>query len=466
LAACAVGKSHVTILIPTARECASNGRRGDDIVSLLDKSAAEFVPDARARILDTAVENWRMKQNALVAGVGMTRFGKHLNRSLCSLAHEAILAALADAGVSPADIQAAWSGNAGAALVTGQVCIAGQAILRGLGIGGIPVINVENACATASTAFQQACSMVTFGAYDVVLAFGVEKLYHADKLRSFAVFSGCVDVENPEAVTNFLVGDLSSVDIDNKPARQRSLFMDVYARLARDYMAIGGATANDFAAVSAKNSVHGSLNPAAQYRSVVSQQEVLASESIAPPLTLLMCSPLGDGASAAVIMSPGAAARIGARKPIRVLSSLIVSGQDRAPHAPSIARIAALRAYEQAAISPQELDCIELHDATSPAEMITYEDLGICAMGEGPALVADGATSLGGRLPVNTSGGLVRKGHPIGATGLAQVYELVTQLRGEAGARQVDGARLALAENGGGFLGADAAAMAMTVLAL
>lgn len=405
-----------------------------------------------------------MKQNAVVAGVGMTRFGKHLDRGLADLAHEAIRAALDDAGIAIGDVQAVWAGTAGASVITGQVCIAGQAIVRSLGLGDVPVVNVENACATSSTAFQQACSFVTAGIHDVVLAFGVEKLYHHDRARTFSVFAGCVDVEKPRDVDAFLTGDLDPTALDARPSRKRSVFMDIYSRWARDYMAQSGATAQDFAAISAKNSVHGRLNPKAQFHNVVTIEEVLGSEMIAPPLTMLMCSPLGDGASAAVIMSPAAAARYGIRRPVKVLSSLLTSGQDLSPGVPSIAQIGAKRAYEQAGVGPEEIDIVELHDASSPAEMIYYESLGLCAVGDGPKMIAEGTTSLGGRVPVNTSGGLVRKGHPIGATGISQIYELVLQLRGDAGARQVNGARIALAENGGGFIGGDAAALTMTVL--
>ncbi|MEO5598830.1 MAG: thiolase family protein [Novosphingobium sp.] len=406
-----------------------------------------------------------MKQKAIIAGVGTTPFGKYLDRGLSELAQCAIREALADAGLSADRIQAAWAGNAGAAIITGQVCVAGQATLRNMGIGRIPVVNVENACATASTAFQQACTMVTLGVYDVVLAYGVEKLYHPDKERAMGVYAGCVDVEHPETLQRYLTGDLTADQMAAAPRDRRSLFMDIYARMARDYMAASGATARDFARVSAKNSRHGSLNPNAQFRAILSEDEVLAARLISDPLTLPMCSPIGDGAAAAVIVSPKVAAELGIAQPVRVLSALVASGFDIEPGGPGVTETISKQAFEEAGISPADINCVELHDATSPAELIYYEALGLCAKGDGPALLASGATEIGGRIPVNTSGGLVRKGHPIGATGLAQIHELVQQLRGRAGARQVDGAKLAVAENGGGFIGADAAAIAMTVLA-
>ena len=402
-----------------------------------------------------------MRQTAVIAGVGPTHFGKHFERSLSSLAHEAIRAALQDAGIGIERIQAVWAGTAAAPITTGQVCIAGQAILRGLGLGRVPVVNVENACATASTAFQQAASMVTLGAYDIVLAFGVDKLYHPDKQRVFSVFHGCADVEHPEALEAFVLHDGARPE---GAGQTRSVFMDVYARMAREYMAASGARAADFAAVSAKNSFHGSLNPNAQFQKVVTPQEVLEATPIVSPLTLLMCSPIADGASAAVLVSAKAARELGISAPIRVRASFLASGYDYREGEEALVPWAARQVYEFAGIDPGELSCIELHDASSPAELIYCEALGLCEPGEAVRMLAAGDTRLGGRIPVNTSGGLVRKGHPIGATGLAQIHELTLQLRGQAGKRQVDGARLALAENGGGFLGTDSAALALTVL--
>ncbi|MDR3449761.1 MAG: thiolase family protein [Alphaproteobacteria bacterium] len=402
-----------------------------------------------------------MKQNAYIAGVGITRFGKHLDRSLSSLAHEAIEAALKDAAIDRSAIEAAWAGTAAAPVITGQVCIAGQAILRGVGIGRIPVVNVENACATSSTALQQGATMITLGAYDVVLAFGVEKLYHPDKQRIFSVFEGCRDLDDPASLDAYLLSDGAS---SAGAGQTRSIFMDIYARLARAYMARTGATARDFAAISAKNSFHGSLNPNAQFRDVLSIDQVLAAAPIIDPLTLLMCSPIGDGAAAAIIMSERAIRKFGIRKPVRIDSALLASGYDRVEGETDLTTVSAAQAYAEAGIDPRDINCVELHDASSPAELMYYEKLGLCAPEDALALLHDGATSLGGRVPVNPSGGLVRKGHPIGATGLGQIHELTVQLRGEAGARQVEGARVAVAENGGGFLGEDSAALTMTVL--
>jgi acetyl-CoA acetyltransferase len=399
-----------------------------------------------------------MKQNAIIAGVGMTQFAKHQERGLKSLGAEAIQAALDDAGIAASDIEAAYMGNAAAAVITGQVMIAGEVLLRSMGIGRIPVVNVENACATSATAFQQAATMITCGAYDVVLVAGFEKLYHADKQRVFSVFRGALDVEALEAKRSDRALDAPGA------GTERSVFMDVYARSARRHMQRYGSTQRHFAMISAKNSVHGSLNPKAQYREVLSVQEVMGARVIAEPLTLPMCSPIGDGAAALVLVSERKARQIGARG-VRVRSSVLATGWDFAPGSgESAARYAAGLAYDAAQVGPQDLSVVELHDATSPAELMYYEFLGLAAPGEGLRLVEEGATSLGGRIPVNTSGGLVRKGHPVGASGAGQIVELVEQLRGAAGRRQVEGARLALAENGGGAIGADVAAIVVSVL--
>ncbi len=408
------------------------------------------------------------RQNAYVIGVGMTRFGKHLGRSLNSLAREAIKQALDDAGIEARQLNAAWMGTGAAPVITGQVCIAGEAVLRGLGVGRIPVINVENACATASTAFQQACTMVTHGLYDVVLAAGFEKLYHDDKARTFSVFDGCVDIDEQDAVLRFLSDGISrsgaQVDL-SQAGKDRSLFMDIYATWARDYLAMAGGEARHLAMVTAKNSRHGALNPRAQFQDVLTVEQILAARKIADPLTLPMCSPIGDGAAAAVIVSEAALKRLGASAPVRVAASMIVSGYDYTDdETPEVARWASDLTYQAAGIGPHDLSLVELHDASAASELMYYESLGLCGRGEGVALLESGATELGGRIPVSVSGGLNRKGHPIGATGLGQVFELVEQLRGNCGFRQVQGASVGLAENGGGFIGADAAVMSMTIL--
>jgi acetyl-CoA acetyltransferase len=409
-----------------------------------------------------------MKMHAYVAGVGMTRFGKQMDKTLKGLAGEAVRAALADAGMDKSDLQAAWMGNAAAGLVTGQEMIRGQVALRELGIGRIPVVNVENACASSSTAFQQACAMVTAGLYDVALACGSEKLFHEDKARSFGAFTSAVDVEDPQGALHVLerMSAEAGEPFDAASAgANRSIFMDIYAVMAKKHMRRYGSTKEHFAMVAAKNSFHGSLNPRAQFQDVLSVADVLAARTVVEPLTLPMCSPIGDGAAAVILVSERKARELGLRNKVRVAAAALVSGWDFSQPGESVGALAAQQAYEAAGVGPQDLSCVELHDASAPSEIVAYEYLGLCPPGEGIRLVETNATRLGGRIPVNTSGGLLRKGHPVGATGCAQIVELTEQLQGRSGPRQVVGARLALAHNGGGAIGSDAAATVVTILA-
>jgi acetyl-CoA acetyltransferase len=408
-----------------------------------------------------------MRMNAVIAGVGMTRFGKHMEAGLKELGGVAVRGASVDAGITLDDLDAAYVGNAAAGLITGQESIRGQVILRALGIGRIPVINVENACAGGSTALHQACAMVSAGLYEVVLALGIEKLYHPDKRKSFSAFSGAVDVEAMAEILERLRQAAKSGGAEKAASgagEKRSMFMDIYAIAARAHMKRYGTTVEQFAGVSAKNSYHGSLNPRAQFRDALSVEQVLAEPMIAEPLTRPMCSPIGDGAAAAVVVSERKARQLGIRNPVRVVSSVLHSGWDHGPDEPGTVEICAHDAYEEAGIGPGELNVVECHDASAPAEIMEYESLGLCAPGEGGKLIDSGDTRLGGSVPVNTSGGLLRKGHPVGATGVAQIVELTEQLQGRAGARQVEGAKVGLAQNGGGTIGTDAAAMCVTVL--
>jgi acetyl-CoA acetyltransferase len=410
-----------------------------------------------------------MKMHAYVAGVGMTRFGKHLDVMLKHLAGEAIREALADARIASSEIQAAYMGNAAAGVLQGQEMIRGQAVLRELGIGRIPVVNVENACATSSTAFHQACAMVTFGAYDVVLVCGYEKLFNADKMKSFLAFDGAVDTENPDGLNGALkllaaeAGEVVDVQIDDK---SRSVFMDIYAYMSKAHMKKYGTTREQIAAVTAKNSRHGALNPRAQFQTAMTVEEVLSAREIVWPLTLPMCSPIGDGAAALVIVSERKAKAMGLSRRVRVLSSALVSGFDADAESQSVGAFAVKEAYEAASLGPQDLSLAEVHDASATSEIVAYEYLGICDKGGGGRLVEDGVTALGGRIPVNASGGLLRKGHPIGATGAGQIVELTEQLWGRSDARQVQGARIGLAHNGGGMIGTDAAATVVSILGL
>ncbi len=408
-----------------------------------------------------------MKLNAIVAGVGMTPFGKHMETGLKALGAQAVQEAVSDSGLSLESLEAAWVGNAAAGLVTGQECIRGQVILRSIGLGKLPVVNVENACASASTALNQAAAMVSAGLYDVVLALGVEKLYHADKRKSFSAFSGAVDVEAMQEIMKRLQDSAKQSGAKSGSSgagEKRSMFMDIYAAAARGHMKQYGTTVEQFAGVSAKNSFHGSLNERAQFREALSVEDVLASPMIAEPLTRPMCSPIGDGAAAVVLVSEAKARELGIKRPVRIVSSVLRSGWDHDYGQDGAGEVCSREAYEEAGIGPDELSVVELHDASAPAEVMAYEYLGLCPSGEGGKLIDEGVTRLGGRLPVNTSGGLLRKGHPVGATGIAQIVELTEQLQGRSGKRQVEGASIGLAQNGGGNIGADVAAMCVTIL--
>jgi acetyl-CoA acetyltransferase len=408
-----------------------------------------------------------MRTNAIVAGVGMTRFGKHMETGLKALGAEAVQAALEDSGLEAAELEAAYVSNAMAGIVTGQECIRGQVVLRSIGIGKIPVINIDNACGSASTAFNQACAMVSTGCYDVALALGVEKLYHPDKQRTFLALRGGMDVEETESFLASIAADQPGVGDAPKASGggdKRSVAMDFYANVARSHMREYGTTVEQLAGVSAKNSFHGSLNPRAQFREALSVDDVLGALMIVEPLTRPMCSPIGDGAAAAVLVSERKARQLGLESPVRVVSSALHSGWDHEPGELDSATLSAREAYEEAGLGPEDLGAIELHDATAIGELMAYESLGLCEKGESGKLIDEGATKLGGRLPVNTSGGLLRKGHPVGATGIAQIVELTEQLQGRCGKRQVEGATVALAHNGGGVVGREAASMCVTIL--
>lgn len=405
--------------------------------------------------------------NAYVAGVGMIKFGRYLDHSLKSITAEAIRLALLDAGLGQSAIQAAWMGNAAAGVVTGQEMIRGEVALRGMGIGKIPVINVENACASSSTAFQQACAMVTAGFYDIVLACGSEKLFHEDKARSLGAFSSAVDIEDPAGAINVVKRVSEEIGEPFDPLTvgvNRSIFMDIYAVMAKKHMKKYGSTKEHFAMVAAKNSFHGSMNPCAQFQEVMTVEEVLAARPIIAPLTLPMCSPISDGAAAVILVSERKARELGLRNKVRVAASALVTGWDFSDPNDSVGALAANQAYDAAGIGPQDVSCVELHDASAPSELVAYEYLGLCAPGDSTKLIETKATCLGGKIPVNVSGGLLRKGHPVGATGCAQIVELTEQLQRRSGKRQVEGACIALAHNGGGAIGTDAAATVVTIL--
>ncbi|MEK7692704.1 MAG: thiolase family protein, partial [Chloroflexota bacterium] len=391
-------------------------------------------------------------RNVAIVGAGMTRFGKYADRGLKELSREAVTLALDAAGIDKRDLQVAIVGNAAAGVITGQECIRAQVVLREMGIDEIPMVNTENACASSSTALQLAWLYVASGMYDVALALGVEKMFSEDKSRTLAAFSAGVDVEQLRGLMEQLKPPSEQkAGAESGAGKSRSLFMDIYAAGARAHMAKYGTTKEQFARIAVKNHNNGSLNPHAQYRERYTLEEILASPTVAEPLTRLMCAPIGDGAAAAILMSEEKARQY-TTKPVWVRATALMSGSDqRAEHGGITAR-AAQRAFEMAAMTPRDINVMEVHDASAPAELMLYEELGLCGEGEGGRLIDEGATEIGGRLPVNTSGGLLAKGHPVGATGVSQIYEIWLQLRGEAGDRQVAGARAGLTENGGGMV--------------
>ncbi|MFC9427021.1 thiolase family protein [Streptomyces sp. NPDC056987] len=384
----------------------------------------------------------------LIAGVGMTRFGKDLRRGERTMVAAVTDQALADAGIPASGVQRVFAANAAAGLVSGQEMIRGQVALRDTALAGVPLVNVENACASGSSAVNLAYEVILAGRCDVAVVVGVEKMSHEDKARTFDALRGATDV-----TTTGRRGDS-----DAPP--KNSVFVEMYAHEAKRYLDTYDATIEDFAAVAVKNRRHASLNPLAQYRQPQTLEEVLAARTVVDPLTLPMCSPTTDGAAAVVLCSASYARRHATgRCAIRATRTAAGNGEDSRPVA-----AAALAAFEDAALGPGDLHLLELHDAAAPAEVLQYEEIGLCPPGEGHVLVRNGVTALGGRIPVNTDGGLMSRGHPIGATGCAQLVELYDQLLGRAGGRQVEGARVGMAVNAGGWLAGTYAAAVATIL--
>ena len=405
-----------------------------------------------------------------VAGIGMTQMGKMLDRSVKHLTAEAVGEALQDAGADKNDLQSAYFSNATQGHMEGQEMIRGEIALRDMGIEEIPVVNVENACASGATAFNLAVQFLKAGEGDTSLAVGAEKMYSSDRERMFSAFDGAWDITTVEENTDKLLalGQGYAVPPGTTSDKPYSMFMDVYAAWSRHHMKIFGTTQRQIAAVSAKNHNHSQHNDKAQYRMPYSVDEVLAAPPITFPLTLPMCAPISDGGAAAVLCTDEGLKRLGVdqSRAIEVKASILQTGSTRSENETDqhITAKAARRAYERAGVGPEDMDVAEVHDATAMGEIMQVENLGFCDFGDGGAAAERGDTLLGGRVPVNPSGGLECKGHPIGATGLCQIYELTMQLRGEAGARQVERARLAIAENGGGLYGIEESVAAITIL--
>jgi acetyl-CoA acetyltransferase len=362
----------------------------------------------------------------------MVPFGKYPERGIRKMGEEALWNALNDAGARPKDIQTAYCGNVGVASDTPMM--AAQIALEQVGILKIPVTRIENACGSGSNAFRDAWLAIQSGIYDVALAFGIEKMTKMTMEQMKIMASGGGGDKEMEGSMGFF-----AVGIFGMAAH---LHMDKY-----------GTTREQIAKVSVKNHFHGSLNPLAQYGKPVTVEEVIASRPISDPLNMLDCCPFSDGAAAAILVSPEAAKRFSGT-PVRVLAAAQASGtytmETEGMVSETIQR-AAQQAYEMSGLGPEDIDVAEVHDCFTIAEITHYEDLGFCKRGEGGRLIEEDRTTFGGRPVVNPSGGLLSKGHPLGATGVAQICEIVQQLRGKSGKRQVEGARIGLTHNGGGF---------------
>jgi len=405
-----------------------------------------------------------------IAGIAMTVFGRHLERSLDDLAREALNGALQDAGCRTEDLGIAFYAGMTNGPLQGQIAIPGQVVLSKVGIEGIPIYNIENACASGSAAFNLAVQSLKAGTTDVALAIGAEKMNIADKLKALSIFEAGWDISRAEQNYQTLVqmGEGVEVPEGSESDKPYSKFMAIYAAMCRHHMSTYGTTQRQIAAVSAKNHTHSVHNPYSQFRRPFSIEEILVAPPITYPITLPMCAPLSDGAAAAILCTEEGLKRIAADKSrcIKVAASVIRSFSNRRLDQPElhVGRLAAKMAYEQAGLGPRDMHVAEVHDASAMGEIIQVENLGFVAPGEGGPAAERGEFTLGGRVPVNTSGGLESKGHPLGATGIGQLYELVTQLRGEAGKRQVEGARHAIQENGGGLQGVEEAAVAIHIL--
>jgi acetyl-CoA acetyltransferase len=380
-----------------------------------------------------------------VIGIGSTAFGDHRSISSRTLGALAVADAIEDAGISAKQLECAYAGYAITGLLDGQEGMIGQLVLRELGIGGLPVTRVENACASSACAVREARIAIRAGEAHVALAFGVEKMLGYPTQRVMAALAGDGDVafEADAGLT----------------------FPGTFAMIAREHMARFGTPREALAAVAEKAHANGALNPKAHFQSPLSREEALAGRIVADPLTVYDCCPISDGAAAIVLASEAFARRIPGPK-VWLDACVLASGtydRNELTEFDATRRAAAI-AYERAGIGPKEIDLAEVHDCFTIAEIVHTEDLGFYPKGEGGFAVLRGDTKLGGRKPVNPSGGLKAKGHPVGATGAGQIVEAVTQLRHAAGPRQVAGAKVALTHCMGGFFGADCGSLVVSVL--
>jgi acetyl-CoA acetyltransferase len=423
-----------------------------------------------------------MNDNIYIIGVGMVRFAKLPGRTMKSMTGESAELALKDCGLDKGDLEAAWFSNSGWGQSEYQHCIRGQVALSTHGIDRIPITNVENACAGGSTAFHNAWLSVKAGVYNVSLAIGTEKMFFdtppritGGGLKGAGAMSGFISGTDVEDTLKMMDALKKRIEEGNKQAakekstgektkkKDHSIFMDFYAMGARAHMKAYGTTQRQLAAIASKNHNNSTMNPLAQYTFPQTIEQVMEDYVVAYPLTRAMCAPTGDGSAAAILCSeqflkdnPSLRDRA-----ILIRASILHSGARQRFNQVEIASSAA---YKKAGLGPEDIDVSEVHDATAFGELAVTEALGFCPVGQGGPFAESGATALDGKVAVNPSGGLLARGHPIGASGVAQMYELVTQLRGEAGERQVKDAKIALAHNGGGDLGPTAAALCIHIL--
>ena len=378
-------------------------------------------------------------QDAFVTGVGFHPFGRFPDKTLKEIASQAALAALNDAGLDPDGVDAVFCSNAYAGLLNGQESVRGETWVRTLGIGGIPIINVENACAGGGTAVYLATMAVRSGQFSRVLVVGAEKMYSGDTAHAIAALATSSDIEFTQGIG--------------------MQFAAVDAIRVKKVMAEENIGEDALNWITSKSHNNGALNPNAHFQKPMTPEEVQASRMIADPVRLYMCSAISDGAAACVISSDR-----GNRK-VRIAGSALASSPVRARQGNrSTAMRAAEACYRQAGVGPEAIDFAEVHDAVAPIELIYYRDLGFCAPGEVARFVAEERSALGGSMPFNPSGGINSRGHPVGATGIAQICELTLQLSGDAGKRQLDRARRGLALNAGGWMGEDPAVNAVHIL--
>jgi len=461
----------------------------------------------------------KLMRDVYIIGAHTVKFGKYLDNTIPELAEKTVLPCLKDAGLEIKDIQSVHFANSAWGEYRRQSCIRGQVALRPMGIGGIPITNVENACAGGSTAFHHSWMGVASGLYDITMAVGAEKIYDNNQQMVFSSFLTGLDVgnvlnmlqdftkysmtdEDIRAMKNhtekymissgsgkkrkktlndkwqklrdsFVVairlGETMGYDVLKELKKMgtsdHSPFMDVYGHEARKHMREFGTTIEQLAVIASKNHFHSTLNPNAQYQFDVSVDQVLADRLVTWPLTRSMCAPVGDGAASAILCNEKTVKKLGLlSQAVKVRASILGSGQARDEKDPDLGERLAKIAYKKAGLGPEDMHLAEVHDATAYGELHQTENLGFCKIGEGGILAESGATRIGGKIPVNPSGGLESRGHPIGASGLGQIHEVVTQLRGDAGKRQIKRAKIGIAENGGGALGVEEAAMCIHIL--